>query len=120
MAYQSGTKPNYEGSGGASGMDGDRSGGSGGGIIRLLVLNELRLSSSKIRANGHSGVQKNKVMGSGGGAGGTIHILTRSLKGESHIEARGGKGSSGGGGGGSGGRLFIKYSSGYKKDAQPE
>lgn len=36
------------------------------------------------------------------------------------IEAKGGAGSEGGGGGGAGGRLFIKYSSGFRHDAQPE
>lgn len=59
MAYYSGLEPNYEGSGGASGKPGDRSGGSGGGIVRMLVLNELRFSSSNVRANGYAGIKQN-------------------------------------------------------------
>ena len=119
MAYSSGTQPNYEGSGGASGIPGERHGGAGGGIVRIHVLNELKLSRSTIEANGFSGKEVNSK-GSGGGAGGTIQIVARSLKGESNIEARGGDGSGGGGGGGAGGRLFINYAAGFVHDAQPE
>ena len=50
---------------------------------------------------------------SGGGAGGSIEIITKSLRGESKIEARGGDGSEGGGGGGSGGRIVMSYLRGY-------
>lgn len=115
--YMYGSHPNREGSGGASGTPGAYLGGAGGGIIRLNVLNELRLSRSTITANGLSGVEGER--GSGGGAGGTIAIQTRHLKGESKIEAAGGQGSGHGGGGGSGGRLVISYNSGFSASAQP-
>ena len=51
--------------------------------------------------------------GSGGGAGGSIEILTRNIRGDSKIEARGGDGSINGGGGGSGGRMVINYLRGF-------
>jgi hypothetical protein len=94
-------------------------GGSGGGIVRIAVLNELRMSRSKILANGFAGRELGGF-GSGGGAGGTIQLLSRSLIGESLIEAKGGSGSEAGGGGGAGGRLFISYASGFRHDAQPQ
>ena len=75
------------------------------------------MSSSGVKANGLNGSRAKNQSGSGGGAGGTIQILSRSLKGESVIEAKGGDGSIGGGGGGSGGRLFINYADSYRHDA---
>ena len=117
--YQFGLAPNFEGSGGASGTPGAHLGGAGGGIIRLLVLNELRMSKSEVLANGTPGT-KGASYGSGGGAGGTINLQSRSLKGHSTIEAAGGDGSAGGGGGGAGGRLVVSFNSNYRHDAQPE
>ena len=73
VPYTYGLAPNFEGSGGASGTQGSMLGGSGGGIVRLLVLNELKLSNSNILANGLPGV-RGEGQGSGGGAGGTINI----------------------------------------------
>ena len=57
--------------------------------------------------------------GSGGGAGGSIEILTRNIRGDSKIEARGGDGSINGGGGGSGGRMVINYLRGFSASQQP-
>ena len=54
---------------------------------------------------------------SGGGAGGSISIVTKNLKGDSKVEARGGAGSEGGGGGGSGGILVVDYLRGYSSAA---
>jgi hypothetical protein len=47
--------------------------------------------------------------GSGGGAGGSIQIVTKNLAGNSLIQLSGGDGSIGGGGGGSGGRLGVNF-----------
>jgi len=115
-AYYNGLMANYEGSGGSSADPGKRLGGAGGGIIRMLVLNELRAARSTIKANGGDG-QNGEKNGSGGGAGGTIQILSSSLKGESQVYAKGGRGSDGGGGGGAGGRLFINFVKGFTHDA---
>lgn len=116
--YTYGLAPNFEGSGGASGTPGKHLGGSGGGIVRLLVLNELSLSNSNILANGQAGT-RGEGQGSGGGAGGTINIQSRYLNGFGNVHAKGGDGSTGGGGGGAGGRLVVHFNSGYKFDAQP-
>ena len=70
-SYQYGLLPIQEGSGGASGSPGGKLGGSGGGIIRLQVLNDMTMDNSKILANGGDG-KKADGYGSGGGAGGTI------------------------------------------------
>ena len=53
--YQYGTAPAYEGSGGASGTPGGHLGGVGGGIVRLLTLNNLKLKNSDIFSNGSDG-----------------------------------------------------------------
>lgn len=54
-AYQYGIDSKYEGSGGASGSPKYPLGGAGGGIIRIQILNELRMSRSQILANGGNG-----------------------------------------------------------------
>ena len=71
------------------------------------------MSNSQILANGADGQKGDAEQGSGGGAGGTISVQTRHLKGESTIEAKGGNGSDGGGGGGAGGRMAVHFLSGY-------
>ena len=128
-AYRFDIESKYEGSGGGSGsvgVNGNKSssrtlGGAGGGIVRIQILNELRMSRAQILANGGNGVRGEKStapaavlhFGSGGGAGGTISIMTRYLKGDADIKAKGGDGSSGGGGGGAGGRLAVQFLSGF-------
>ena len=51
----------------------------------------------------------NGLYGSGGGAGGSVQIVTKYLIGDSLIDLSGGQGSTGGGGGGSGGRLATNF-----------
>jgi len=111
--YSHAQASHFEGSGGASGATSQDSGGAGGGIIRLNVLNSTILERSRILANGHSGQLSGMGTASGGGAGGSISIVTKSLKGDSTVEARGGAGSEGGGGGGSGGLLILNYLKGF-------
>ena len=137
-AYRFDIESKYEGSGGGSGsvgVNGNKSssrtlGGAGGGIVRIQILNELRMSRAQILANGGNGVRGEKStapaavlvlhFGSGGGAGGTISIMTRYLKGDADIKAKGGDGSSGGGGGGAGGRLAVQFLSGFSFNSQPD
>lgn len=45
--------------------------------------------------------------------------MTRYLKGDADIQAKGGNGSLGGGGGGAGGRLAVQFLSGFSFSAQP-
>ena len=82
----------------------------------------MDLRNSLILANGLPGeaAMTESYMnapGSGGGAGGSIQIMTRNIMGNSKIEARGGDGSIGGGGGGSGGRMVISFLRGYSAKA---
>ena len=93
------------GSGGGSGWNNTYPGGSGGGAIRLIVSNVLRVDGS-IETNGQS------VNRGGGGSGGSIYIAVNTLEGAGFISARGGYsseyyGPSGGGGGG--GRIAVYY-----------
>lgn len=45
--------------------------------------------------------------GSGGGAGGSIQLITTNVQGDALVSVKGGDGSDGGGGGGAGGRLVV-------------
>ena len=96
-------------------------GGAGGGIIRVNVMDTIDLKKSAILANGMPGERYEQTPGSGGGAGGSIEIKTRNIRGcaKTTIEARGGDGSDGGGGGGSGGRMIISYLRGFTASQQP-
>lgn len=57
---------------------------------------------------GQDGTAALKVFGSGGGAGGSVQIVTKNIAGDAIIDLEGGEGSSFGGGGGAGGR-FISH-----------
>lgn len=85
----------------------------------MSALNQMNLVTSKIEANGYPGERFTTAPGSGGGAGGSISIVTRHLTGDSLIEARGGDGSEGGGGGGAGGRMSIHFLKGYSWAHKP-
>ncbi len=115
--FTEGKHMHFEGSGGASGKGSTETGGAGGGIIRVEVLDTINLERSEVHANGQPGSEMGLGNGSGGGSGGSISILTRNLKGESTIEAKGGNGSEGGGGGGSGGQLMIHFLDHYSAEA---
>ena len=79
----------------------------------------MNLGSSKIKANGDPGQRFTTAPGSGGGAGGSISIVTKHLVGDSLIEAHGGDGSEGGGGGGAGGRMSMHFLKGYSSAHKP-
>jgi hypothetical protein len=93
--------PDFAGGGGGSGLDFGL-GGIGGGNIQLSVAGTL-LVNGRVSANGNSGA----VEGSGGGAGGSIHIQTPKLTGAGAISVNGGAGQAPYGGGGGGGRVMI-------------
>jgi len=118
-AYYSGKSIKYEGSGGASGTDDARLGGSGGGIIMINTHGTTNIEQSHIEANGGDATPMDMAVGSGGGSGGAIQLVTRNLKGTGNFEAKGGNGSQGGGGGGSGGRFVINFLHGHVASAQP-
>jgi hypothetical protein len=54
-AYFSGDTVKYEGSGGASGLPGERLGGDGGGIVMINTLLTTELVDSKVESNGAKG-----------------------------------------------------------------
>ena len=77
-------------------------GGAGGGAIRLVVSEDLRLDGV-ISADGLDAPYDF----TGGGSGGSLWIETASLTGSGLLSARGGSSHSGGGGSGAGGRLRL-------------
>lgn len=74
----------------------------------------MAIYSSNIETRGAPGKQIHHGMsGSGGGAGGSIQVLTNSIKGDGVFDTSGGDGSHGGGGGGAGGRLVVHFLHNY-------
>lgn len=66
------------------------------------------MNASKLLSNGGDGVaNSSEQVGSGGGAGGSVQLITNTISGDGRIEVAGGAGSLFGGGGGSGGRLVV-------------
>ncbi len=113
--YFWGREARYEGSGGGSGVHYGGLGGSGGGIIWLTTPAGIQLYDSYLLANGADGKPDNATKtGSGGGAGGSIQLISNSISGNGRLETTGGDGSLGGGGGGSGGRLVSHFLQSYK------
>lgn len=84
-------------------------------MIWLSSAQSVNLSKrSRLLSNGADGkTDVNGTRGSGGGAGGSIQLITNSISGDALIEVRGGHGSQGGGGGGSGGRLVVDLLKSY-------
>jgi hypothetical protein len=74
----------YEGSGGASGIRKKRAGGAGGGIIWLSTTGTINLEKSTLSANGKNGTTDTftNARGSGGGAGGSVQLTMKGLKGD--------------------------------------
>ena len=71
---------------GGGGQDGDRRGGVGGGVVRIVATNvTLADATSGIRSNGGIG----RSCCSRGAAGGSVWIRTEGFFGEGFIEARG-------------------------------
>ena len=104
--YGSVTQPIDFGSSGASGDNNRRPGGSGGGVIRLIVDGTLVIDGM-VSANGTGA-----LAAGGAGSGGSVWITTNSLTGAGVIQANGGEvpAASGNpwiGGGGGGGRIAV-------------
>lgn len=59
-------------------------------------------------------------IGSGGGAGGSIQLITTNIHGNGHFSVKGGDGSEGSGGGGSGGRMVVYFMQSFIAAAYPD
>ncbi len=119
----------FMGSGGGGGhvstMLTKNNGGSGGGLI-IIQAKEIEGNGMKIECNGVSGNEcqvggKKCIEGmGGGGAGGSVFLISKKINSKLNIEAKGGKGADisfnnidlyGPGGGGGGGALLISENS---------
>ncbi|MGE5392288.1 MAG: DUF2341 domain-containing protein [Candidatus Saccharibacteria bacterium] len=116
VAYGSQSNPVDFGSGGAAAGYGAnaKTGGNGGGLIKLTIPGTLTINGT-ITANGTAG-GTGGAYGAGGGSGGSINILAGtviSTGGTPAITAGGGAGGSSTGtnqgGGGSGGRIVVYW-----------
>ena len=93
--------------GASGGSTADKVGGSGGGAVHLLVIDEFVLDGTVSASGEHPSY--GYTCGAGGGAGGSIwiEVLTGMIEGSGSIRSEGGSGCADGGGGGSGGRVAI-------------
>lgn len=89
-------------------MPGTTLGGNGGGIVWLSATDTVTLNSTEISVRGQEGRPAQNRYGSGGGAGGSIQIVTKNIAGNGTLDLSGGAGSLFGGGGGAGGR-FVSH-----------
>jgi hypothetical protein len=95
ITYGDSQTPIGPGSGGGSDP---RSGGHGGGAIRVQASRRIRVDGT-VRATGGTGA--------GGGSGGAIFLTARVFEGSGTVEAKGANSTVAGGGGGGGGRIAI-------------
>ena len=106
------SNPVNMGSGGGTGANQGGAGGTGGGMIFLNIAGTLT-NSGIIRANGSNGLNGTVYgsLGGGGGAGGTVNIISGDITGGGSITVIGGNGGTGSyadaGGGGGGGRISV-------------
>ncbi len=99
-------QPTELGSGGGSRGDSIVAGGDGGGRIRITAINIA--ADGAIRADGNTG----NGWQSGGGSGGSIFLVTRTLSGLGLVTANGGGNEVGGGGG----RVSVQHTDISTKD----
>ncbi|HMP96754.1 MAG TPA: Ig-like domain-containing protein [Kiritimatiellia bacterium] len=99
-------QPTELGSGGGSRGDSVVAGGNGGGRIRISAINIA--ADGSIRADGNTG----NGWQSGGGSGGSIFLVTRTLSGLGLVTANGGGNEVGGGGG----RVSVQHTDISTKD----
>ena len=102
--------PTTQGSGGSTGF---LAGGSGGAAVKLVALNSFVLDGT-VDVSGGNGKSSTGYVhkASGGGAGGSVYILTQSFSGSGSVHASGGSGAVGYNGGyksysGGGGRIAV-------------
>ncbi|MFC1754635.1 FG-GAP-like repeat-containing protein [Thermoproteota archaeon] len=108
--YGSALRPSLKGSGGG-GYNGETYGGTGGGVIRLVVNNSFVLEGV-VESDGGNGAYYNNDHAAGGGSGGSVWITTYNLSGSGLLRAVGGAGANAGnadGGGGAGGRIAVYF-----------
>jgi hypothetical protein len=101
--YGSILQPTDAGSGGGLDTGAGSFGASGGGALRLIVLNSLILDGI-ISANGSNS------LGGGGGSGGSVWLSAGRFAGAGMVSANGGAGDLPSGGGGGGGRIAVYFS----------
>lgn len=104
--YGNAFDPTTLGHGGA--RNSDSLGGSGGSALKLTTSGTLTIEGS-IKMNGGVGGCLYGSYCGGGGAGGSVSLITNTIAGDGIIEANGGSGQKHGYGGG-GGRVSVKYS----------
>ena len=69
----------------------------------------VTIRNSVLSVEGSAGVYAKAMPGSGGGSGGSVQVITKSISGNGLVHLKGGDGSLNGGGGGSGGRLVTHF-----------
>ncbi|MCK4658828.1 MAG: hypothetical protein KAV82_04835, partial [Phycisphaerae bacterium] len=99
--YGSVIEPMHLGSGGGRAYSYSDNGGTGGGVVKLIIGGALTLDGT-ISANGNAGEWDR----AGGGAGGSVWIAAGTLAGSGDLTANGGSGNNYGGGG-AGGRIAV-------------
>lgn len=100
------------GSGGGGSISPTRTGGDGGGAIRLNISGDLTLNGT-ISADGYDG-EVSSLNGAGGGSGGSIWITCRKFTSTSSsviLSAAGGSSDQNGSAGGGGGMIAVYYES---------
>ena len=102
------TAPNLYGAGGGGTIG--RTGGAGGGSVKIDVARTLDITGS-INVNGGNPPSGASSAASGGGSGGSIWIIAPTITGNGSVTANGGNGynSTSIGGGGGGGRIAMYY-----------
>jgi hypothetical protein len=81
------------------------------------------LTRSKILSEGGNAtvdLKDTKMKGAGGGAGGSVQIITGAIKGDGLISINGGNGSQRGGGGGAGGRMVVNLLKSFMASSYPD
>jgi len=103
-SYGLNTIPTNIGSGGGR-YSSQGLGGAGGGAVKFNVGDTATIAGT-ISANGQNGQY---ALGTGGGSGGSIYIITGILEGAGTVRSNGGNRSGTDGGGGAGGRIAFYY-----------
>ncbi|KAJ1451966.1 hypothetical protein M885DRAFT_336019 [Pelagophyceae sp. CCMP2097] len=98
-AYGSALSPRAAGSGGGA-ADAYIAGGNGGGVVRLNISENL-VVDGRVSATGGRGIN-----GSGGGAGGSVYVVSGDIAMNGFMDVSGGAGYPGGG---DGGRVAVYY-----------
>ena len=108
--------PMYEGSGGGGNQKSLNPGGKGGGVV-IIVSNETLIINGTVSSSGSSPETQMGMASAGAGAGGSIQLVMKYLKGNGIVKSEGGSTAEGGiGGPGSGGRIRLNFSEWHNKE----